>query len=404
MKTVGKRVLWVMMGSLLLLLTFPILLIVREYRQRQRDEALIQAIQHNDSRAVWNALYAGADPNARTASAPSSLWQYLRARWQQMRRGKRSPNPIGPTALTLAVEQNSTEAVEALLTRGAKDVGEKLQAADGDFENESICTLSMYAACKNNGKILRALARRGSDVHTRDANHKTALFYATGKEAVQALRDCGADLNAKDVYQFTALDLNLRSNNTEVSEALIECGARDAKAMEFAIFFGQTEALQKMLDSGWDINSRGENGVMPLMHALYSPGHLEPEAALMLIKHGADVNSRDYEDRATPLHLAADGGRYPDMDEKSPEVVNALLDRGAHINAQTRGGETALMVASFRLRPRLVELLLHRGANVHLKTKEGETALSMAHSSPYKQTHRGCLPQVIRLLTRAARK
>lgn len=143
------------------------------------------------------------------------------------------------------------------------------------------------------------------------------------------------------------------------------------------------------------------DGWPPLMTAVFSPGHLNSEAALLLIRYGADVNFRD-KDGDAPLYFAADGGRYPEMDPQSPAVVKALLDKGARINAQNKDGSTPLMFASFRLRPVLVRLLLQHGANVNMRSKNGSTAISDAQKdNPYKETHDGCQPVVIRLLKAA---
>src|SRR5437868_5280710 len=60
-------------------------------------------------------------------------------------------------------------------------------------------------------------------------------------------------------------------------------------------------------------------------------------------------------------------------------VVNLLLNRGAHVNAQNKRSETALMQAlTERPEPEVVRALLKRHADVTLKDKEGRTALIWA--------------------------
>jgi len=55
-----------------------------------------------------------------------------------------------------------------------------------------------------------------------------------------------------------------------------------------------------------------------------------------------------------------------------------LLDHGAEVNHQGRGGYTALMRASEYPSPKNVNLLLNHGAKVYLKNKDNETALMLA--------------------------
>jgi len=58
--------------------------------------------------------------------------------------------------------------------------------------------------------------------------------------------------------------------------------------------------------------------------------------------------------------------------------IKILLDRGAHVNARNRNGETPLMVAAGLLYPDAVRLLIARGADVTAENSRGETALALA--------------------------
>jgi ankyrin repeat protein len=59
-------------------------------------------------------------------------------------------------------------------------------------------------------------------------------------------------------------------------------------------------------------------------------------------------------------------------------VVQALLDKGAEVNAKDKGGDTALMEAAFKGHLPVLQALLDKGAEVNAKTKGGVTALDLA--------------------------
>jgi len=78
----------------------------------------------------------------------------------------------------------------------------------------------------------------------------------------------------------------------------------------------------------------------------------------------------------TPLTLAA----YNDR----PEMVEALIKKGANVNHQTKNGYSALIFTAMIMRPpfdnaiKTAKLLLSHGANKALKNLDGDTAYSMA--------------------------
>ena len=110
---------------------------------------------------------------------------------------------------------------------------------------------------------------------------------------------------------------------------------------------------------------------------LYAAIHDLPSIAKMLLRHGAfvkveDENFFEHSYGETPLRLAC----------KKPEILEALLDAGADIDAVNYRKETALMKASYAILDqndqtpvRAVQILLDHGANVNLRDLHGKTAL-----------------------------
>jgi ankyrin repeat protein len=60
------------------------------------------------------------------------------------------------------------------------------------------------------------------------------------------------------------------------------------------------------------------------------------------------------------------------------EMVKALIDKGADVNAKDKDGQTALMLAAGGGYTEIVKALIEKGADVNAKNNTGDTALSLA--------------------------
>ena len=166
-------------------------------------------------------------------------------------------------------------------------------------------------------------------------------------ERVQEFLDLGADVNATDSdrYGWPPLVAAARfSKNPEVVTLLIKAGA--------------------------DVNTKSEDGVTALYMAAF--GNENPEVFTVLIKAGADVNAKGRDDM-TPLLVAA-------VSNVNPEVITLLIRAGAYVNAKTdEGGLTPLhFAATFNENPEILTLLIKAGADVNAKDNYGKTPLDSA--------------------------
>ena len=89
----------------------------------------------------------------------------------------------------------------------------------------------------------------------------------------------------------------------------------------------------------------------------------------VLLSLSADSNAQDCFQRS-PLHLAAANGHAA--------VLAQLLQARAQVDAQTSGGDTALMKACLFAHRDAAALLLNSHADLSIKNREGQTAADYA--------------------------
>ncbi len=223
---------------------------------------------------------------------------------------------------------------------------------------------------------LKRILGKQVDVNAKDWRVQTPLMRASASTyhppVVEALLSAGADVNAKDKAGATALMLASRG------------GSRPA-------------LVKHLLSAGADVDALNNTGSTPLLYACGCPIDDHIEVITELLAKGADVNARNRFGE-TPLLAACRivpefitvydkrkyPASYPDPDahplantdpDGNLEVVEALLARGADINAKNKGGETALFKAAASGKLNTVRTLLAGRADINAKNKDGKTAL-----------------------------
>jgi ankyrin repeat protein len=230
-------------------------------------------------------------------------------------------------------------------------------------------------------RLLRAMLSRTTSPDVLDITNNdvwTALHYATYETRkrkdsthqkltmVSMLLEAGADINARDDEDYTALDLAARDGNEALVKLLLDAGAnidtprnRDPSMLTLAAYSGKEAVVQMLMDAGADVNMQDEDGDSALIAAAEG-GHAE--IVRILLDAGADINLRNTTSE-TALFRAVMSG--------CEDVVRFLLDAGADVNVRTAFGSTALSIAADHDKKEIVRHLLAAGASIDTWTLAG---------------------------------
>ena len=113
-----------------------------------------------------------------------------------------------------------------------------------------------------------------------------------------------------------------------------------------------------IVEHSQDVNTRDFANEMTPLHLASMRGH--GKIARMLVERGAEVNSRNGTNDMTPLHLASMRGHV--------EIARMLVERGAEVNSRNGTNDiTPLHLASMRGHENIALLLLGYGAEVNYR-------------------------------------
>ncbi|MBL8846115.1 MAG: quinoprotein dehydrogenase-associated putative ABC transporter substrate-binding protein [Hyphomicrobium zavarzinii] len=236
---------------------------------------------------------------------------------------------------------------------------------------------------------LEAWLKEGADLDQELVN----AIIGNDAERVRFLIKKGADVNKRDSGGFTPLDTAARTRGTTLIGILAEAGA-DPNAPDADGFFpilhainrNHVPSIEMLAKKGANLELKNKQGITPLSWAL---GDGKYFAAKALIDLGADVNATSGVENVTPLmvlatQLAAKTRSGNLAQGPQPlDLARLLIEKGANVNALSKDGVNALMIAAGHNNAPMIGLLAGSGADLGVKSTTGQTALDIATSAGF---------------------
>ena len=377
---------------------------------KENVTALMTVSEKGNKNAINVLFNAGADPHIADADGDTCLHYAVRTfRCTEVLQAiishgldVNATNKGNVTALMIACEKGNKDAMNVLLNAGADpDIAD----IDGDA-----CLQYAARSCKCTA-VLQAIISHGADVNATNKENVTALMIAceTGSnDAINVLLNAGADPNIADAEGDTCLHYAARNDQcTEVLQVIISHGIdvnttnkKNVAALVIACHKGNTHEIQVLLNAGADPNIADADGDTCLHYAAQNIQCTEILQAI--ISHGADVNATNKENvralmiacqkgnkntinellnaGADPNIADIDGDtclHYGAQNDQCTEVLQAIISHGSDVNAVNKDNVTALMIACEKKNTDAINVLLNAGADANIVDVNDVNAIKM---------------------------
>ena len=316
------------------------------------DTALLNAVEGNSAEAIELLLTIGGNPYLLIPSSGQTVLNIA----------TKIKNKHGVTVLYVACQYGHCDTVRMLLAAGS-DPKTVLMKASSKGHTKVVKSLLSTNAITDQNLLDRALLVASSKGHTKVAQLILSANYVNLEKVAQdaLVRACSnghvkvaqlllplvSEPNTKDMFDMTAL-MSASSN-------------------------GHVETVELLLSADIDVSIRGIYNKTALMMAS-SNGHAE--IVDLLLSADADPNERD-NDKMTSLMMASYSGHV--------QVAELLLLANANPNLRDKNNRNALMIAALHGHADIVKLLITANVIINLNDNDEMTALMMASSNGHNE-------------------
>ena len=247
-------------------------------------------------------------------------------------------------------------------------------------------------------KLMRMLLEHGADANAENKKGKTPLhvlsehqMYGVNEEVVvhhvRLLLEHGAEVNRRDKNNQTPFLLAMERDWFKVAQILLKRGSgvdvenNDGKTplhlLSETWIHSESDALDLillLLQHGAVVNSQDKNDQTPLLLAM---GRGWFKLARILLDHGADANVKNND--KTPLDLLLESQIH--HEGEALDLIWLLLEHGAMVNRRDKNNQTPLLLAMERDWFKVAQILLKRGSGIDVENNDGKTPLHLLSES-----------------------
>ncbi|KAG6901444.1 hypothetical protein C0995_011957 [Termitomyces sp. Mi166 len=262
----------------------------------------------------------------------------------------------------------------ALIMAAANGYSSVVKCLYEPHRNESGVTTILRSAINSMvGDLVKVLAELGIGIQTKAADLKKALFIATEKgllDAVKVLAEhqqtgiSGVESESKDTLLHRAAEygqiriLEFLDSQDMAGNTALHIAANNENE-------GYLDVIKWLKVKGDALHCKNASEELPI-HLAMKHGNVQVVEALFSLQ---DIDKTDKFGN-TPLHLAAKKGKL--------EVVQWLVDHRAKMNTMNENEETPLFIAGINENWEVVKFLVSRGQDVNAKNGNNETPLLTA--------------------------